>query len=408
MLPAIAYNNGLANTFFIPEWTIMLKNNELLDLHRKIHNAHGKLFTAPGRVNLIGEHTDYCDGFVMPAAIDFYTHVAVSPRTDGRVHAHSVNFGQDIDLSVEQFTSARRGHWSDYPAGVLWSLRQRNIPVSAGFDFTIDGNVPVGAGLSSSASFEVATALAVLDVAGVSLPMSEVAQICQRAENGFVGANSGIMDQFVICCGAQDHALMLDCRSLEYQLAPIPDHVRIVICNSMVKHSHSDGAYNTRRAEIEQGTQILRAHRPEIKALRDATEDDLARWGHEMPENVFRRCRHVITEDNRVLAAVDAFNNSDLRRFGELMKQAHASFRDDFEASCAEVDILVNLAVQQPGCYGSRLTGGGFGGCTVNLVAAEAVEEFVSVMHQGYLKATGIDSEIYKCRASGGAHAIVE
>jgi galactokinase len=216
------------------------------------------------------------------------------------------------------------------------------------------------------------------------------------------------MDQYVSCCGAQDHAVMIDCRSLDYTLAPIPSDIRLVICNTMIKHSlaEGDGGYNTRRAEMEAGLRILQSHRPEIKALRDATLDDLARWGSEMPEKSLRRCRHVITEDTRVLTAVEAFRASDLTRFGELMHQAHLSIRDDFEASCKELDILVDLASRQPGCFGARMTGGGFGGCTVNLVAAGRTAAFVEAMHAGYLAATGIDAEIYTSRASAGAHSI--
>jgi galactokinase len=390
----------------------------LAALHRSTYSASPRLFSAPGRVNLIGEHTDYCDGFVLPASIDFSTTVAISPRTDGRVLLHSVNFNDRIDRTLPEliddgYQSLRAGrklHWSDYPAGVLWALREASpdhaAALASGFSLTIAGNVPLGAGLSSSASIEVATAFAILGALNITLPLPQIAQLCRHAENVFVGANVGIMDQFVSCCGAADHAVMLDCRSLDYTLAPIPAEARIVICNSMVKHSNAGGGYNTRRAEIEEGTQLLRSHRPEIIALRDATLDDLARWGHEMPPNVLRRCRHIITEDTRVLDAVDAFRAADLTRFGQLLAEAHASFRDDFEASCPEVDTLVSLAVQQPGCFGARITGGGFGGCTVNLVAADRVPAFVDAMRVGYLAATGITAEIYTSRASAGAHEI--
>jgi galactokinase len=387
---------------------------EIAALHFASYNVPGALYAAPGRVNLIGEHTDYSDGFVMPAAIDFATVVAISPRTDGRILVHSVNYDERIDKSVHEllddgFASLRAGrkvHWSDYPAGVLWALREHGVPVDNGFSMTIAGNVPLDAGLSSSASVEVSTALAVLGTTSLDLPPTKIALLCQRAENAFVGANCGIMDQFVSCCGQQDHAVMIDCRWLEYQLAPIPPTVRIVICNSMVRHTVAGGEYNTRRAEIEQGADILRKHRPEIMALRDVTVADLAKWGSELPPNVLKRCRHVVTENARVLAAADAFRVSNLTHFGELMRQAHISLRDDFEASCKEIDILVNLANKQPGCFGARLTGGGFGGCTVNLVAAANVEAFTEAMRAGYQEATGIAAEIYTSRASGGAHAI--
>jgi galactokinase len=388
---------------------------EIADRHFESYGLPAQVYSAPGRVNLIGEHTDYCDGFVMPAAIDFSTLVAITQRTDGVFEANSLNFDERFSVPIEtvldrRFAALRDGaetHWSDYPLGVLWALRDHGVPLRDGFSLTIAGNVPLGAGLSSSASIEVATAFAVLGVTSFDMPLPKIAQLCRHAENAFVGANVGIMDQYVSCCGAEDHAVMIDCRSLEYMLAPIPPSVRIVICNSMVKHTNSGGEYNTRRAEIEEGTAILRSHRPEIKALRDATVEDLARWGAEMPPNVLRRCRHVITEDNRVIAAVEAFNAGDLMRFGELMREAHISFRDDFEASCPEIDVLVDLANQQPGCYGARLTGGGFGGCTVNLVAAEQAASFVDAMRAGYEAATGIKSDIYTSRASAGAHAIV-
>lgn len=381
---------------------------ELAALHLASYNAPAKLFSAPGRVNLIGEHTDYSGGFVMPAAIDFSTIVAISPRTDGRFLAHSINFDERIDKPIEELLAGRAKSWSDYPAGVLWALREKGIDVSHGFSLTIVGDVPLGAGLSSSASVEVSTAFAVLGTLKIEMPLSEIALLCQRAENAFVGANVGIMDQFVICCGQQDNAVMIDTRFLTFTLAPIPSDVRIVICNSMVKHSlaEGDGGYNTRRAEMEQGLHILQQHRPEIVALRDATMGDLAKWGSEMSDKSLRRCRHVITEDDRVLAAVVAFQNKDLTRFGELMHQAQLSFRDDFEASCPEIDILVELANKQPGCFGARLTGGGFGGCTVNLVTAERAEAFTEAMRAGYLSATGIAAEIYTSRASAGAHAI--
>ena len=384
----------------------MISDMDLLELHRRLYQTGAALFAAPGRVNLIGEHTDYCDGFVMPAAIEFSTRIAVSARTDGRFVAHSEEFNEQVSYGMEEAMQGRRGHWSDYPVGTLWALQSAGIALPGGISLTITGNVPLGAGLSSSASIEVATALAALHLAQADLPREQVAQLCQKAENGFVGANSGIMDQFVIACAAAGDALMLDCRSLHYDLVPIPAGVQLVICNSMVKHSVAGGAYNTRRAEIEEGTAILRSHRPEIKALRDATVDDLARWGAEMPENVLRRCRHVITEDNRVLEAVDAFRSHDLRRFGELMYAAHASFRDDFEASCPEVDLLVELASEQPGCYGARMTGGGFGGCTINLVTDAATPGFIAAVHAGYQEKLGIDAAIYTSKAADRAHAV--
>jgi galactokinase len=360
---------------------------------------------APGRVNLIGEHTDYSGGFVMPAAIDFQTVAEIRPRNDGRISLYSQNMGEEISYPAEPLPSTARKHWSDYPVGVAWSLAQEGVRAGA-FALTLEGNVPLGAGLSSSASIEVATALALLELAGTSLPLPTIALACQRAENVFVGARSGIMDQFIACAGKQDHALMLDCRSLEYRQLPIPPHVRLIICNSMVKHEHAGGQYNVRREEVEEGTRILHARWPSIKALRDATEAQLNECRQQMPPNVFRRCRHIITENKRVELAASALERADLTAFGILMAEAHRSFRDDFEASCSELDTLVEIASELPGCYGARMTGGGFGGCTVNLVEESKADQFRRQIHARYRATTGIDADIYLCRASAGARRI--
>jgi galactokinase len=221
-----------------------------------------------------------------------------------------------------------------------------------------------------------------------------------------VGSSCGIMDQFIACRGAENHALLLDCRSLEYRLAPILPSVSLVIANTMVKHSVADGEYSIRRAEVEEGTEILRSHRPEIELLRDATPQDLEQWGADMPENVLRRCRHIITENLRTVAAADALAAGQMKKLGDLMAAAHASYRDDFEASCEEADAMVEAAHRLPGLIGARLTGGGFGGCTVNLVHADRAEKFAARLHDEYRAATGIDAEIYRCHASAAAHAV--
>jgi len=383
----------------------MLEVTATRSLHVQRFGHNPAIFAAPGRVNIIGEHTDYADGFVMPAAIDFATLAAITPRSDGTVAIHSVNFDEQINYPVDNLPPKASHHWSDYPLGVLSVLREAGVPIPA-FSLTLNGDVPIGAGLSSSASIEVASMVAVLSLTGADIAMTRVAQLCQRAENHFVGASTGIMDQFIACCGAENHALLLDCRSLEYRLAPIPSHLSLVIANSMVKHSHAGGEYNTRRAEVEEGTELLRRHRPEIRRLRDATPDDLARWGHEMRPEVLKRCRHIITENIRTVAAADALEAGDLKTLGRLMYEAHASFRNDFEASCPEVDILVDLASKEPGCIGARLTGGGFGGCTVNLVENAQAQAFSERLHGEYREATGIEADIYLCHASAGAHRI--
>ena len=364
------------------------------------------VYAAPGRVNLIGEHTDYAGGFVMPAAIDFATIAAMSPRSDGRITVFSANFDEGVEHAIDSLPPRGIGHWSDYPLGVLSVLLAEGIAV-AGVSLTLYGDVPLGAGLSSSASIEVATLLALLARAGQTMPGPRMALLAQRAENQYVGANCGIMDQFISANGARDHALLLDCRSLAYKLAPIPPDLTLVICNTMVKHSHAGGEYNTRRAEVEQATATLRAHRPEIALLRDATPLDLEQWGHEMPLNVMKRARHIITDSLRAEAMAAALERDDLAAVGALMAEAHASYRDDFEASCPEADLMVELANRQPGLVGARLTGGGFGGCTVNLVQEQHAAAFADAVAKGYREKTGIQPDVFRCRAADGAHEVL-
>lgn len=379
--------------------------NGFIALHEERFGAGPALFTAPGRVNLIGEHTDYAEGFVFPAAIDLTTTVAVTPRTDGQAVLYSANFDKEARVDLAALPERGSGQWEDYPLGVLAKLRQAGIAVP-GFSLSITGNVPLGAGLSSSASIEVATALALLHLAGKTMTGPEIAKLCQKAENEYVGAPVGIMDQFVSACGAENHALLLDCRSLEYHLAPLPQEVVFVLVNTMVKHAHADGAYKIRRAEVAEGTEILHGLKPGIRALRDATLEDLERVKGQMTENVYKRCRHIISENERTVAAAAALDAGNLQEFGRLLVAAHASYRDDFEASCPEADILVELALQQPECIGSRLTGGGFGGCTLNLVPAKAADGFADVLKREYRERTAIDAEVYQCRASAGAHPL--
>ncbi len=364
------------------------------------------VYAAPGRVNLIGEHTDYAGGFVMPAAINFATVAAVSPRTDRVIAIYSANFDEQAEYTLDTLPAKGTSRWSDYPFGVLHVLRSEGIDVP-GISLSLFGDVPLGAGLSSSASIEVATMLALLAITGVELPRPKMALLAQRAENEYVGANCGIMDQFIACCGARDHALLLDCRSLAFKLAPIPPSLNLIICNTMVKHSHAGGEYNTRRAEVEQATAMLRAHRPEIALLRDATPGDLEKWGHEMPLNVLKRARHIITDSLRAQAAAAALERGDLKELGTLMAEAHASYRDDFEASCPEADLMVELANRQPGLIGARLTGGGFGGCTVNLVEEQHVPAFEAAVAEGYEKGTGIRPDIFRCHAADGAKQVL-
>lgn len=380
---------------------------EVLRMHRQRFGVEGRVFAAPARVNLIGEHTDYTGGLVMPMAIGFHTLAVVSPRDDGKAVFYSSNFEEETALEIASLGRSPRGHWSDYPAGVLWSLLQQGVAIG-GFSLSLAGDVPVGAGLSSSASVEVATAMALLGLTQVTLPLKTIATLCRRAENEYVGAKSGIMDQFVVTGAVKERAMLIDCRSLEFELLPLPSQVRVVICNSMVKHAVATGEYGNRSDEVEAGQAVVRRLRPGVELLRDATLADLEACRGEMSEASFLRCRHIITENGRVIAARAALLQGDMAEFGKLMVLAHASMRDDFAASCAEVDALVEIAIGQGGCFGARMTGGGFGGCTVNVVSAEKAEGFVEAVRRAYAERTGIDAECFVCEASDGALAIAE
>jgi galactokinase len=378
----------------------------LRSLHKARFGAEPEVFGAPGRVNLIGEHTDYAEGFVMPAAIDFATMAAISPRTDGKVVLYSENYANDgRTFDATTLPKSASHHWTDYPLGVLAILAGEGHTIP-GFSLTLWGDVPLASGLSSSASVEVVTALAVTSLLGVSYPGPVLARLCQRAENEFVGAKSGIMDQFISANGAEDHALLLDCRDLSFKLAPIPASVALVIANTMVKHSVTGGEYATRRAEVEEATAVIARHRPEVRFLRDATINDLAHWGSEMSTNALKRARHVITENTRTVSAAEALINHDLSKLGRLMAEAHVSYSRDFEASCVEADAMVALAQDLPGLIGARLTGGGFGGCTINLIERQYTTEFSEALGAHYAAETGIVPQILVCHASGGARKL--
>jgi galactokinase len=377
--------------------------NVFRSMHKDRFKADPTIFVAPGRVNLIGEHTDYAEGFVMPAAINFATLAGISPRSDGKIAVYSENQGEEMIFDAAP--STRSNHWSDYAMGVVAILSGEGHKIP-GFSLSIWSDVPLASGLSSSAALEVATAIAVLGLIGASYPGPVLARLCQRAENEFVGANCGIMDQFISVNGKANHALLLDCRDLSYKLAPIPDHVALVIANTMVKHSVAGGDYPTRRRESEAACAIIAGHRPGVKFLRDATLEDLDKWGHEMEPKSLMRARHVISENLRTVAAADALLKGDMKELGRLMGEAHTSYSKDFEGSCVEADAMVALAQDLPGLIGARLTGGGFGGCTINLVEQDQAKSFAEALGARYAAQTGIVPQIHICHASGGAHRL--
>jgi galactokinase len=381
---------------------VIIAARELTQPFEELFGNRPRIFRAPGRVNLIGEHTDYNDGFVMPAAVGFSTYVAIAARPDRKLVIHSQEFPGNFEFDLDHLPQRRTGTWCDYILGVASVLKQRGLMLP-GANLLVHGEVPIGAGLSSSAAVEVASAFAFMSMGETQLPLPEVARLCREAENTFVGARVGIMDQFVSCMGKAGHAILLDCRSLNFQSVPIPAEIRLVVCNTMVKHDLATGAYNTRREECEEGVRYFARWDSKIKALRDVSVEMLNRQVHDLPATIAKRCTHIVRENQRTLDAARALAEGDLDRVGTLMRESHRSLRDLYEVSCRELDIMVEAAEGLPGFVGGRMTGGGFGGCTINLVGKENAEEFAQRIAESYRRQTGINAQIYLCTAEDGA-----
>lgn len=356
---------------------------------------------APGRVNLIGEHTDYNEGFVLPIAIDRATFVAARSRTDRTVRVYSANFDAEDSFDLDRIEHSVAHPWSNYVRGVVKGLLARDLPL-VGADLLIDSNVPLGSGLSSSASLEVSVGYALQLLNNINLLGEELALLAQGAENSFVGMQCGIMDQFMAALGRAGHALLLDCRDLSYRTIPIPPDVRVVVCDSNVRHSLVGSEYNERRAACEEAVALLRQRLPKITALRDVSPAQLVANADLLPPAVLPRARHVVSEISRTLEAAEALEGGDLAAFGELMHASHVSLRDDYEVSVPEIDALVEIARSLPGCFGSRITGGGFGGSTVSLVSADAVEAFAAALAARYSEQVGREATILICTPSEG------
>ena len=360
---------------------------------------------APGRVNLIGEHTDYNDGFVMPAALEFATLTAASPRPDRRLRVYSMIMDEMREFDLDAPPRGPRGDWSDYVIGVALMLEIGGFRLS-GADLVIWSDVPIGAGLSSSAALEVSVAHALLTQSDLPFDPINIAKICQRAENDFVGMRCGVMDQYIACCGVAGHALLIDCRSLASRHVALAPNLRLLIANSGVRHQHAGGEYNLRREACEEGVRLLSRYLGPIKALRDVTPEQLEAKRRKLPELIYRRCRHIVTENARVLEAERALGVGDFAACGRAMNASHVSMQEDFEITCPEVDALVGLAQTVKGVYGSRMTGGGFGGCTISLVEAWAVDKASQILTDGYRVSTGMDTDIFVCAPSDGAALI--
>jgi galactokinase len=361
---------------------------------------------APGRVNLIGEHTDYNDGFVFPVAIDRYVVFAARARSDNRAVIRSISFDEDTEFTINRGLEAK-GHWSDYIMGMVSEFRDINLRLG-GFEATIAGNVPLGAGLSSSAAVEMAVGRGLLELFDISMPGPKLAIVGQQAENRFVGVNCGIMDQFVSANGREGHALYLDCRDLSFELVPIADEdVRIVICNSGVKRGLTESSYNQRREACEDGVcQLALATGLAFHALRDVSRDHLEDYRGALTEEIYARCRHVVTEIERTSAAVEALKGGDLSAFGMAMAESHNSLRDDYEVSGPELDQLVKIADGVDGVYGARMTGAGFGGCIVCLTHKDAVDDLVAAVQRQYTAKSEYEGEVYACSAVNGVERV--
>ena len=387
---------------------VMLDVSAIRDRFERRYGIHPRLIVcAPGRVNLIGEHTDYNDGFVFPVAIDRRTYVAARPRDDRKVHILAADLGDEDEFALDAIEHSKDHPWSNYIRGVAKALVAAGHPIG-GANMLITSDVPRGAGLSSSAALEVGTGYAFQILNRLNILGEELALLAQGAENNFVGVKSGIMDQFISALGQPNHALLIDCRDLGYRPVPIPPSTQIVVCDSHIERSLAASAYNQRRQECDEAVRIFRQWYPKILALRDISVGQLREHEAELPEPVRSRARHVVTENDRALRGAAALEAGDVQTFGRLMNESHASLRDDYEVSIPPIDALVEVAQRVPGCYGSRLTGAGFGGCTVSLVEQSAVERFRRDVADAYRAATGSDATIYVCRASAGvgrAHA---
>ncbi len=391
-------------------------NRELIDhivstFQKKFGSVPAHIARAPGRVNLLGEHVDYNDGFVLPAAIDRATYIAFALADSDQTKLIAADFEQEASFSPEtiplktQTDGSPLPEWAHYPAGVTWALTQDNLETRS-INAVYASDVPRGSGLSSSASVEMAFMIAWQALSNWRLPAMQRALLGQKAENQYVGVNCGIMDQFASACGVENRLLLLDCRSLEWKTIPLPRDISIVIADTKVRRALTSGEYNKRRAACEEAVRLLKEDLPNIKSLRDVSVEDFNRLAGKLPEIVSKRARHVVEEIERSKQAEALLEAGNIRHFGELMNECHASLRDLYEVSCPELDLMARIAQSLGGCYGARLTGAGFGGCTVNLVAREQAENFSQALANGYQSETGYSPEIYITYASNGAELL--
>ncbi len=396
--------------------TVAPMQDALADVKRQFMAVFGRakatgrlhIVLAPGRVNLIGEHTDYNEGFVLPMAIEPAVTIACRGRDDSKVRLASTAFaGEVIEFSLTDKISRGHPNWANYPKGVMAGLIAAGIPL-VGMDALIDNTLPIGGGLSSSAALEIATGVALLALAGVEMDRSRLALLAQKAEHDYAGVPVGIMDQTIVAAAEPDHAMLLDCRDLTRRFVPLdPRELRVVVANSMVKHELTGGEYAERRRQCEEGVQFFQKQNPTIKSLRDVTLHQIESAEGKMPQTVWRRCRHVVTENTRTTEAAAQLEQKNYERFGELMVQSHQSLRDDYEVSVPELDFLVEQAMTVRGVYGARMTGGGFGGCIVALAQPRAIEALEEHLGESYYGRFGKKPQVFATRHCGGTRGNV-
>ncbi|MBP7688226.1 MAG: galactokinase [Thermoflexales bacterium] len=375
-----------------------LQDHVTTEFTRRFGEPPSIIVRAPGRVNLIGEHTDYNDGFVLPMAIDRAMWIALRPRPDRIVSAYSLDMREAVEFDLDHFE--KHAGWGEYLKGVAWALIDAGYEVH-GWEGVVAGDVPIGAGLSSSAAWELAAARAFAAVSGFAWVAPAMALLGQRAENKWVGVNCGIMDQMISATGQADHAVLIDCRSLELQTVPLPPETVVIVLDTATRRGLVDSAYNERRSQCEAA-----AHFFNVKALRDVSVEQFNARSDELDPITRRRARHVVTEDDRALRAVEVMRRGDAVELGQLMNACHVSLRDDFEVSSHELNVMVEAAQRRTECYGARMTGAGFGGCAVALVSADAADEFVRAVAADYQSVAGRAPNIYVCRATNGAEII--
>jgi len=381
--------------------------DDIIGQFRELSAAQPRAFRAPGRVNLIGEHTDYNDGFVMPFALDRDAVTIAALRGDDVINARALDVNESASFRLSDEPQKETGGWRDYVEGIIRILGQK-YGIEKGVDLVFSSTVPMGGGLSSSAALLTSVGLAYVSLAEVDFEREELALDAQAAEHEFVGMRSGIMDQFAAVFGKKDHAMLLDCRSRKIEHKPLSTltDAKILVCDTKVEHSLASSEYNQRRSQCELGVKILRRHLGNIDALRDVTEEEIEAFREELPEVVYRRCKHVVSEDQRTLAAAQALEVGNVNRLGELMLESHRSLRFDYQVSCPELDLLVDAAKEIDGVYGARMTGGGFGGCTVNLIREDVEPVFRKAVADIYAGTFGFQPDIYAFKAADGASEI--